>query len=118
MRDDEPPGLTNEERRILAEIEAGLRDDPDFQRGFRRHVRRPVRERFTRASWRWWAAVVVGIGLLGYGLWIRVVWYSAIGFVLVLVAVARLTAGIDLARVRRNLLRLITLDSGSHGDKD
>ena len=103
---DESARLTEQERRILAEIELDMQHhDSDLARSL------TGRSWFLRASLSgrarpaWWAALLGGVGLLVCGLPIGSVAVAAAGFVTTVVVVTALTSRIDtmcvLARVRR-----------------
>lgn len=96
------PQLSDEERRIFAEIEQGLR------RRTRRRVRRL-----------WWTGVVVGIGLLAGGLIGGAVWVAALGFIAVLVSLFVLTSEVGPATVAERVRRLTGRgpDGGDGGDR-
>ena len=107
--DDESTRLTEKERRILAEIEAGLvRRRRRLLQSFRRRPRQPRRPS-RRARRVWWAVVVLGNTVLAGSLWVGAVWAAAAGFVTVVVALSVVTADVTPAQGLARLRRLIGL---------
>jgi Protein of unknown function (DUF3040) len=93
MKDDDSTRLTEQERRVLAEMEMALqRDAPELARDLRQRVHRPRLPRNGRSvRLLWWLAAVVGMALLGGGLLAGAVPVSAAGFVVLLVATYELS---------------------------
>ena len=93
MKDDDSTRLTEQERRVLAEMELALkRDAPDLDHSFRQRSRRPrvsLRGHWSRLMW--WGLLVLGTALLVTGLLIGAVLVGGAGFVVVLVAVHELS---------------------------
>lgn len=106
--DHESTRLSDEERRILAGIEQGLKGGRFRFRGlFRRRSRRASPRPGGRARRVWWMGVVMSSCLLLGGLLVGAVWVSAVGFVAVVGSLFVVTADVVPARVVERLRRLI-----------
>ena len=99
--DDDSTRLTDQERRVLAEMELALRRDaPELERNLKpRSWLGPARS----MRWMWWLFVVLGVGLLTAGLLVAAVPVAAAGFVVLLIALHELTDGVDAGSIGRRV---------------
>jgi Flp pilus assembly protein TadB len=120
MKDDDSTRLTEQERRVLAEMEMALqRDAPELDHDFRRRGWRPrLPRRGREARLVWWVLVVLGAALLTAGLLVGAVPVSAAGFVVLLVAVHELSFVVRPGSPWRRVRGWFTHDEGTPGPPD
>ena len=118
--DDDSTRLTEEERRVLAEMEMGLRRTaPDLERNLRRRTWRRGRHGPSRARRSLWVtALVLGVVLLGAGMLLAAVPVAAAGFVVVLVAIHVLTSDVHAEDVADRFRRWFRLEERPRGGAD
>ena len=106
--DHESTRLTENERRILTEIENGLLGR---RRTFRQLIRRGNRPRINGRTRRvcWTVVMLLGTSMLVVGLAVGSVWAAAAGFVAVLVGLHAVTADVTLLQALAGFARLLGL---------